>query len=334
MRQVIIVILFLFFLIEAYSQTISLSGEITENTLWNADTIILTDNVVVLDSVNLTISAGVTVLAYEQKYLEIQGSLTAIGDLELPILFSAFDTLGFSDTTIVNGTWGGIHFINLNEHSDSSVLENCVIEYGGAYGEEILDKSGGGVFIDKSSRIRISNCVIQNNFAQERGGGVFIYENSDVDIFHSLIQNNRTGLEGGGIMTMENSFPRIEYNLIINNLALICSDIGCTGRGGGVLVTTLSDEGAVLIRSNIICNNYSKAGGGVYESSFNTQVVSNIICNNRGAGIYTGNSISNSYYINNTIVNNREEGIWANSLNVNIISKVTKITSSAKEILS
>ena len=325
--QLLLLTLFLFSLIKSYTQTIEVAGELTQNTYWNADTIILTDHLLVVDSVSLIIAEGTTVLAYEQKYLEIRGSLIAKGSTELPILFSAFDTLGFSDTTTVNGSWGGIHFINLNGQQDSSILDYCIIEYGGAFGEEELEQSGGGIFIDQSSKIRISNSVIQNNFAQQSGGGIFLYENSTTNIFNNLIQNNKTGWEGGGIMSMENSFPYIENNIIINNIALIYYEAlpniwTYTGRGGGILITTLSDASIPIVKSNIICNNYSLTGAGVYEASFNTEVVSNIICNNRGSGINTGNSISRSYYVNNTIVNNRGEGIRTFSPNINIFNNI------------
>lgn len=319
----ILMLLFLQFNL-SYTQTLEVAGTLTQDTHWEVDTIILTDHVQVPDSVSLSIAAGTNVLAYEQKHLEVRGRLNALGSIANPILFSAYDTLGFSDTISPSGTWGGIHFLDLNEHRDSSILDYCIIEYGGAYGQEDIDKQGGGVYIDESSIIRISNSTLQHNFAEKSGGAVFIYENSSPLIRNNLIRDNVTFFEGGGIMSMENSFPLIEYNMIIRNRAFMLSWSGLSGSGagGGVLINTLSDEGIAIVRSNLICNNHAGIGGGVYDSSWNSQVVSNIICNNRGNGIFSGHTASASSYVNNTIVNNRGEGVWLLTHHIKLVNNI------------
>jgi len=314
MNKLFLFITFFALLTCAQSQSITAAGTIVADMTWNTDTVFVTDDVFVPDSVSLTIAPGVHILVARQKAIQVQGALLAQGTIESPIRFSALDTLYNSDTTSFLGTWKGLFFLDMNLHTDSSILDYCVIEHGGAYGPGHPNKRGGGIFVQNSSKIRISNSIIQHNYAQWSGGGIYLTENSSILIKNNIIRNNAAGNEGGGIMSGEGCSPLIIGNLIIENTAtkyveLIPGSFGYNGRGGGVCISTLTDAIPPKVIGNVICNNFSNSGSGVYESSFETHVISNIITNNIGLGLFSGLTINTSYLLNNTIFNNVGIGI-------------------------
>ena len=310
-----------------FSQTVEVYGLINENTLWNADTIIITDNVLVQDSITLEIAPGTVILADFQKRIEVEGTLKAIGSPDNYIIFSALDTLGFADTTQIAGSWDGIHFDSIAMNNDTSVIDYCILEYGKAFVQNDGFGGGGAVFADNVHKLRISNSIIQHNYAQRNGGGIFINENSFVLIQNNLIKNNSSNLNGGGITFLENSGGMIKGNFVIENVAysvflLPIGFFSITGRGGGICISSTFGISPIVM-NNIICNNLSVTGS-MYESSFNTLIISNIICNNKGlaAGIFNGHQIGNSSYINNTIINNEGVGIQYSSDNLLVRNNV------------
>jgi len=327
MNKLFLFITFFALLTCAQSQSITAAGTIVADMTWNTDTVFVTDDVFVPDSVSLTIAPGVHILVARQKAIQVQGALLAQGTIESPIRFSALDTLYNSDTTSFLGTWKGLFFLDMNLHTDSSILDYCVIEHGGAYGPGHPNKRGGGIFVQNSSKIRISNSVIQHNYAQWSGGGIYLTENSSILIKDNIIRNNAAGNEGGGIMSGEGCSPLIIGNLIIENTAtkyveLIPGVFGYNGRGGGVCISTLTDATPPKVIGNVVCNNFSNSGGGVYESSFETHVVSNIITNNIGIGLMAGVTISRSSLLNNTIYNNIDIGVFINSEEINFRNNI------------
>lgn len=310
MKYIYLIILNILTMLLGSAQTIEVSGIISTNTTWNADTILLIDDVLIPQNVELQITHGTQILAEFQKRITVKGSIKALGQEGDYIHFEALDTLGLSDTTTVAGTWGGIHFIDLNEEQDSSILDYCIIRHGGAYGTTSLERNGGAIFIHNSSKIRISNSIIQYNIAQQGGGGIHLHENSSAHIYSNLISNNTANDEGGGIMCFEESDPLIEKNTIIHNIAwtwepseLIPGAYYVDGRGGGVCISSLSTNKYTTVQSNIVCNNYSIVGA-IYESGFKTKVYSNIVCNNYGSGIVAGFTAGEEIIANNTVVNN------------------------------
>jgi hypothetical protein len=109
-------------------------------------------NVLVNSTSILIIQPGVDVLFLPGCRFRIEGQLVAIGTPTDSIIFTATDT-----------TWGseGLHFLNINfSGMDSSRLEYCIISYG--VGSPVPDPymHGGGIYINNSSELRISHCLI------------------------------------------------------------------------------------------------------------------------------------------------------------------------------
>lgn len=293
-----------------FSQNFDFQGTINENTSWNYDTIFVTGDITVPDGITLNIAAG-SVLEFQAYYkLSVHGCLRAIGEPENEIRFTVADTTGFADTTHFAGARDALEFTDISETNDSSVLSYCILEYGKARGQTHDDKSGGSLFIDNSSKIRISNCIIQHNIAIYYGGGIYIKNNASPLIENCTIRYNRSYSVGGAISTDEYCNPLIKNNIIHYNSAYsqYYSD-GMTvqrGAGGAIHISTVYGTGP-RIENNYICNNVSY-NGIVYDSSPHSVVIGNIICNNNGSGIFNGHQLSHSEYINNTIFNNYDDG--------------------------
>ncbi|MBL7113629.1 MAG: hypothetical protein ISS19_16950, partial [Bacteroidales bacterium] len=171
--------------------TIEVSGSISDTTTWSYDTVKVTGDIIVENGVTLTISPG-TYVEFQGHYeLLIKGNLIAKGEVNDTIIFTISDTTGFADTSTVSGGWHRIRFADqpFPDNSDSSFIELCIIEYGKAKGPSWFDNSGGAIFTDNHSKLVISNCIIENNYAHEVGGAIFLHYASPL-IINNIIKNN------------------------------------------------------------------------------------------------------------------------------------------------
>jgi parallel beta-helix repeat protein/predicted outer membrane repeat protein len=260
----------------------------------------------------LDIEEGTTVVFDGSYQLDVEGCLNAVGSLSEKITFSS--TSG--------NTWEGIRFVDLNNASPAeatSYIQFCEIEYiykaadGGcpctfydpgppatSYSEPDFS---GAIYIENSSGIEISNCLIHDNYVCAQGGGIYIGINSDPDIYDNEIYNNRANLSGGGICVMLYSDPDIYGNDIHH-------DTSTNKHGGGIRVGRFSSP---LIYENIISNNYSgNTGAGIDICNFCNPTIYNCILSNNeclvnGGGIYINSNCDPTIY-NCLIDNNSAEG--------------------------
>ena len=268
-----------------YSQNIHVTGEITDNETWSADTVFVDGDVTVNQDFTLTVDPG-TYVEFQGYYtLIVYGKLLARGTETNTITFTVPDTIGFYDKTLLEGAWHGIRFDGTYE-TDTSVLEYCVIEYATAVYGEYYDKSGGGIRAFDNANLVISNCIIRNNYGQNDGGGIYLYE-SYARISHNTIYNNHANNRGGGLIV------RNHEAVITENL--ICDNYGKYG-GGGI---TIYDCDLVLT-NNIVCNNEVRDDGGGVEIYYSELIsVNNTICFNiasRGGGIYISDQTRPVFY--------------------------------------
>ena len=188
----------------------------------------------------------------------------------------------------ING--GGIMIVNC-----SPLLENLLINNNSA-------KKGGGIYL-KNSSATIIFCLISNNNAISsggdigEGGGVFVtggtpqlvninitdntsyrgagisLADGNVQIDSSKIVSNVAEQNGGGIYLAGNSNCEISNSTIKDNRA--------PNLGGGIC----NYGGLCTIDNNILDNNFSYNGAGIYDSfSSNKTIVKNsIIINHTGA---------------------------------------------------
>lgn len=90
-----------------YSQT-NVNGGIFTNTTWTVvgSPYIVTDDIVVMSGVTLTISPGVTVKFNDTKGMEVRGNLQAIGSISDTIIFTS------ASNSPTKGIWSNISFWN------------------------------------------------------------------------------------------------------------------------------------------------------------------------------------------------------------------------------
>ncbi len=293
----IILILVLFFISNSYSSSIEVGGNIYSDVTWNktlADTVKVTSELTVDNGITLNIGPGVLVEFQGFYRLNIQGRILAQGVAGDSIKFYAIN----SDTG-----WNSIWFDNTPETNDSSCISYSILTGGKTKlsGNDISqeERSGGAIHCDSTSKLRINNCLIKDNFASFQGGGIYCNSSSPL-ILNNAIKDNRSsggGASGGGIGCYSSSSPRIANNIIENNK----SQSTMSGSGGGIYC----DSSSPLITNNVVTNNYAVTGSGIYCKYSSSLITNNIITGNTGwagIGIYCG--WSSSTIINNVIKNN------------------------------
>ena len=307
----------------AQTTTIEVSGNITSDTTWTADTVKVTGNVTVHEGATLTIDPGTYIEFQGWYYLIVHGGLLAIGDVNDTIIFTINDTTGFSNP---DTTSGGHNRIWIQNAIDTSKLICCRIEYGKALGNvHSGEVQGGGINIEGSSNTIISRCNIYHNFASGMGGGVVINW-SNIVFTHNLVHNN-TGNLGGGVALGSGGYSLISNNIIKNNTSVsegggIWEGISGSIISGNIITknTSIGDGGGIFtgggsctIDKNIISNNYSAGtwgGGGIASQEDDNTVSCNLIVNN-SAFISGGGCIflaSNTIFLNNIVCNNSSQG--------------------------
>ncbi len=320
---------------EIHIRCISIEGSISKDTLLIADTIKVTGDVVVEDDQILTIAPGTRVEFQGHFGIEVLGTLYAPGTKKYPIVFTSYDTSGFSIDTVTDGGWSGIRFNNSSgdmSDNDTSVLEYCSIEFTKDT-DENDPENRGAIGIYDFSRIRLQHCNISNNISQ--GGGGFFVVRSEPILLNCTISHNTGGLGGG--MFIENSDIiirncEISYNTASSGGGIYCDgsrvslennliyrNSNSIGSGAGILMYRTYG----IIRNNRIINNKSlDTGGGISclqgnSASGSIDIIGNIICNN--TAVHSGGieiqSSDNARLINNTICFNAQVDAGGISLN-------------------
>lgn len=117
------------FLNHVNAQTVYFQGNISSDTTWLADTLVLTGDVHIDSNVCLNIAAGTYISIPQYHAIWSYGSIKAIGSLNDSIIFTHADTLQHSDTSTINGGWHGIRFLP-RDNPDTSIFKYCRISNG------------------------------------------------------------------------------------------------------------------------------------------------------------------------------------------------------------
>ncbi len=106
---------------------------------------------------------------------------------------------------------------------NGAVLSGFAVARGttGSTGDQWIDQSGGGVFINTTGAIE--NCRIENNTAAYNGGGVYLYEGGSAD---RLTVVSNSAYYGGGISSVRGGTLR--NSLLVHNVS--------SAEGGGAMV--------------------------------------------------------------------------------------------------
>lgn len=270
-------------------------GTLTENTYWCTDTIKVIGDITIPDAISLEICPSTTVLFEGYFEINVQGQLLAQG--------LASDTIRFTPASQSTG-WHGLRFFDIAESNDSSLLEFCKIEYAQALSGSDDEKSGGGIFVKNTNKIRVENSLLQynqavwggavalitssgvfrgnslkNNAASLSGAGFFCYNGANPTLWGNTIFQNQSTENGAAIAADRNSSPKIKNNQIYANLA---------GKNGGAIYC--NEESNAQITNNLIyANQADTLGGGIASFDSYPEILTNYLGYNqakRGAGIH------------------------------------------------
>lgn len=291
------------------------------------DTLHVENHIFIPHGETFEIPAGTVVYFHGYYHIWVEGTLTAEGTEELPILFTAADTTLLHNTHLNEGGWMGIRFFaeDRNGNNGNSVLKYCTFEF--AKSSKFDFENGGAITIEGPVNVEIENCIFRYNYAYRKGGAIYV-EGNNTQISRSLFHNNTASntehelwtyggaifvIAGrpeiswchfeenfasgiGGALAVETADPHVFNNIIHNNNSPL-------GGGMGILRAT----GSNLIANNLITNNYSEFfGGGIAFIEASSVIANNTILNNYagyGGGLYF-NEVSSPRFYNSIVRDN------------------------------
>ncbi|MBH8571564.1 type I secretion C-terminal target domain-containing protein [Nostocaceae cyanobacterium CENA369] len=170
-------------------------------------------------------------------------------------------------TITVRGSWfednhtegeGGALFL-YGYAKDQIVLEDSTIVGNSAgYNAQGVSRGGG---VRATSDLTIKNVTIANNTAERQGGGLWIDRNSKVDIINSTFSGNKVTKDAGGAMFIDTD-PASPINIvnstIVNNFA---------GRASGAIM--FGGNKNVTLTNSIVANN---TAGNKYQQQVTTSL--------------------------------------------------------------
>lgn len=290
--------------LSAKAQNIEVSG--LQSGIWDADTVFVTGNVLVQDS--LFITPGTTVLFNDFYSINVEKNarLNAIGTATDSILFTVADTTGFHVFDEGRGGWNGIW---LNKAGQSK-FDYCRFQYGKAALDD--DQDGGALRIFKSQEVEISHCTLFCNFSREHGGGLNA-EDSKVTMRNCSVNNNLTYsridtiyyMYGGGLRFLKCEVDLSETDFRYNygenaiggalsidscmiNIDRCCFEHNYGINGAGLYMIRCYDN-PCSITNSLFANNTSGHFGGGLAISDSSPLVSNItVVDNHSIGVNCG----------------------------------------------
>ena len=187
------------------------SGIISSNTTWTAadSPYIVTGNILVEEGVTLIIEPGVEIKFDGDYYIMVKGTLKAQGTPDSKIIFTS------NRDKPAPGDWGSIYF---SESSINSIIDYCIIEYGGSYAitDPLYGVHGAILIYDSSPKI------LHSIFRENDGcGNIACVGRASPEIrYNKLTSIKRTGApEGGGIFCwVVSGQPIITNNSITSNI--------------------------------------------------------------------------------------------------------------------
>ncbi len=283
------------------AQNIEVSG--IQSGTWDADTVFVTDNVVIEDALNIMHGTTVVFDGFYNISVGENASLNVLGTRNDSIVFTVTDTTGFHVFNIGRGGWNGIRLVK----AGVSRFEYCRFQYGKAALDN--DQDGGALRIYHCDDVEINNSTLFCNFSREHGGALNA-EYSSVTMRDCNVCNNLTytGLDtvyfmyGGGLRFINCNVEIIGTNFRYNN--------GQAAIGGAMSL----DSCAVLIDRCRFEYNYGINGGGLYliRSNHNDCRISNSLFANNTSGHFGGGlaiSDSSPLISNLTVANNHSIGV-------------------------
>ncbi|MCP4088464.1 MAG: T9SS type A sorting domain-containing protein [Gammaproteobacteria bacterium] len=233
----------------AYKQIISgntaeVGGLISEDTLWDASIIRVTESVEVASNATLTINPGTRVEFTGFFKLLVRGRLWAVGQPHNPIYFTP-------EIEQIEEGWDGIEFLNIPAANDSSRMEHCHISYSVAKTSKegvAQSQAGGAVSIIGVNKLCIASCLFENNRA-DYGAAIYCGYGSSPVIAGNLFQNN-TATWNGSVLFNVYAYPKLINNTLVDNTCLAESEFYLCGA-------VENFNGKIPMINNIIWYNFT-----------------------------------------------------------------------------
>ena len=191
---------------------LEVAGDITVDTLWDADTVRVTGDVTIVHPATLTVAAGASVIFEGHYSLTVLGRLLAIGTACEPILFTTDEPGAFAPDSTTTGSWQGVRFPWTRAATGESRLEWCALEYAKAVDGDGL---GGAITALGYSNLLVRNCVLRSNVAVY-GGAVACTHQAAPMFVNCLFEGNTTLWHGSAIYN-EYGYPNIIACTFANN---------------------------------------------------------------------------------------------------------------------
>lgn len=161
---------------------------------------------------------------------------------------------------------------------------------------------GGGICVDEGS-LRMTDCVVQNNYSEDYGGGIYVEDAvSTVVLTNCTIEGNKNDCCGAGIY-IEDSPAVLTNCKILNNSTT-------TGHsGGGMYISNYDGPSATITGCTIQGNRADDYGGGLRLCGGKITVTDCLVAENTaaddGGGVYADDG--DIRFVNCTIRDNRTE---------------------------
>ncbi|MFA5033106.1 MAG: T9SS type A sorting domain-containing protein [bacterium] len=166
-----------------------------------------------------------------------------------------YDTAKITNNIISNNSGGGICNFGIAEITNNTISNNS-------------GETGGGI-CSQSGTVEIISNTISNNSSNNTGGG--IYNVAIAKIMNNNIISNNSSNTGGGIANYYTT--EIISNAISKN---------SSGNSGGGIFNSGTSNAKII--NNIIIDNHSNCGGGIYNNYGTAKIINNTISNNLGVG--------------------------------------------------
>jgi hypothetical protein len=194
---------------------ITVSGPITLDTTWDADTVSVVGDIFIPDGVALSIEPGAYV-RFEGFYsIQVLGRITAVGTPSDRIVFSSAHPQLWQPDTTKAGSWHGITFPATLASNGISRLEWCDFSCSKAVGV----RTEGGVFwLDAFSGLEVHNCRFTSNLAFH--GGVLYAQRGSAPRFTGCLMTENNALLGGSAVYCADGYPRLTLCTMVLNHSL------------------------------------------------------------------------------------------------------------------